>query len=80
MELTGNEAIKEAVAAGLGVALLSRLAARAEVATGRLVVIPIPDLVIRRQFSVVHLKDRRLSQTVRAFTEMLRASVSAARA
>jgi len=80
MELTGNEAIKEAVAAGLGAALLSRLAARAEVAAGRLVVIPIPDLVIRRQFSVVHLKDRRLSQAVRAFTEMLRASVSAARA
>jgi len=80
MELTGNEAIKEAVAAGLGAALLSRLAARAEVAAGRLVVIPIPDLVIRRQFSVVHLKDRRLSQAVRAFTEMLRASVSTARA
>ena len=80
MELAGNEAIKEAVAAGLGVAFLSRLAARTEVAAGRLVVIPIPDLVIRRRFSIVHLKDRRLSQAVRAFTEMVRASVSAARA
>lgn len=80
MELAGSEAIKEAVAAGLGVAFLSRLAARTEVAAGRLVVIPIPDLVIRRQFSIVHLKERRLSQAVRAFVEMLRASVSAARA
>ncbi len=80
MELAGNEAIKEAVAAGLGVALLSRLAARTEVAAGRLVVIPIPDLVIRRSFFIVHLKDRRLSQAVRAFVEMLRASVSAAKA
>jgi LysR family transcriptional regulator, low CO2-responsive transcriptional regulator len=79
-EVAGNEAIKEAAAAGLGVALLSRLAVRTEVAAGRLVVIPIPDLVIRRPFSVVYLKDRRLSQAVRAFVEMLRASVSAARA
>ncbi len=80
MELAGNEAIKEAVAAGLGVAFLSRLAARAEIAAGRLVVIPIPDLAIRRHFSIVYLKDRRLSQAVRAFVEILRASVSAARA
>jgi LysR family transcriptional regulator, low CO2-responsive transcriptional regulator len=80
MELAGNEAIKEAVAAGLGVAFLSRLAARTEVAAGRLVVIAIPDLVIRRHFSIVHLKDRRLSQAVRAFIEMLRASVTAAKA
>jgi DNA-binding transcriptional LysR family regulator len=80
MELTGNEAIKEAVAAGLGVALLSRLAARTEVAAGRLVVVPIPDLIIRRHFSLIHLKDKRLSQAVRAFIEMLRASVNAAKA
>ncbi len=80
LEVAGNEAIKEAAAAGLGVALLSRLAVRTEVAAGRLVVIPIPDLVIRRHFSVVNLKDRRLSQAVRAFVEMLRASVSTARA
>lgn len=80
LEVAGNEAIKEAAAAGLGVALLSRLAVRTEVAAGRLVMIPIPDLVIRRPFSVVYLKDRRLSQAVRAFVEMLRASVSAARA
>lgn len=80
MELTGNEAIKEAVAAGLGVALLSRLAARTEIAAGRLVVISVSDLVIRRHFSIVRLKDRRLSQAVRAFIEMLRASVSAAKA
>lgn len=79
LEVAGNEAIKEAAAAGLGVALLSRLAVRTEVAAGRLVVIPIPDLVIRRPFSVVYLKDRRLSQAVRAFVEMLRASVSAAK-
>jgi LysR family transcriptional regulator, low CO2-responsive transcriptional regulator len=80
MELAGNEAIKEAVAAGLGVAFLSRLAARTEVAAGRLVVIAIPDLVIRRRFSIIHLKDRRLSQAVRSFIEMMRASVSAAKA
>lgn len=80
MELAGNEAIKEAVAAGLGAALLSRLAARTEVAAGRLVVIPISDLIIQRHFSLVYLKDRRLSQAVHAFIDMLRASVSAAKA
>jgi DNA-binding transcriptional LysR family regulator len=80
MELASSEAIKEAVAAGLGVALLSRLAVRTEVSAGRLLVVPMPDLVIRWHFAIVRRKDRRLSQAMRAFVEMLRASVSAARA
>ncbi len=76
MELSSSEAIKEAVAAGLGVTLLSRVAIRTEVTTGRLVTVPMSDLVIRRRFAIVHHKDKRLSSSLRAFLEMLRAAVS----
>jgi DNA-binding transcriptional LysR family regulator len=75
MELRSSEAIKEAVAAGLGVTLLSRVAVRTEVASRRLVIVPVPELVIRRRFAIVHHKDKRLSASLRAFLEMLRAAV-----
>lgn len=48
MELNSPEAVKRAVAAGLGVAVLSKLAVAWEVADGRLAVVSVPDFPIRR--------------------------------
>jgi DNA-binding transcriptional LysR family regulator len=76
MELGSNEAIKEAVAAGLGIAILSRLAVAREAEAGRLVVVPMPDLVIRRRFYLVRHRDKRLSQVLKAFLEVLQGSVT----
>lgn len=75
MELGSNEAIKETVAAGLGVTILSTLAVAPEVAARRLVVVPMNDVSIRRSFRVVYHRDKRMGKALRTFLDMLQASV-----
>jgi DNA-binding transcriptional LysR family regulator len=77
MELESIEAIKEAVAAGVGATILSRCAVAADVEAGRLTVVPLPDLTIRRRFVLVRHRDKRLSQVAAAFVEVLRETVAA---
>ncbi len=74
LELGDNSAVKEAVAAGLGVALLSRHAIRMELALGRLTVLDVQGLPLRRQWYVVHREHQRLSRAVFAFKAFLLAS------
>jgi DNA-binding transcriptional LysR family regulator len=61
----------EAVAAGLGIALLSRHALRMELALWRLVVLDVKGLPLRRQWYVVHRQDKRLSRAAVAFKAFL---------
>ncbi len=75
MELGSVEAIKEVVAAGLGVTILSRLAVASETAAGRLAVVPLTDLPLKRAFSIIYHRDKRLSPAIQVFLEMLRTSV-----
>ncbi len=77
MELASSEAIKEAVAVGLGSAILSRLAVAAETAAGRLAIVPLADLAIKRPFFLIHHRDKRMGVAIQAFVEMLQASVTA---
>ena len=67
MELGSNEAIKESVAAQLGVAVLSRHALRAEELARDLCVLPVAGTPIRSQWHVVHPRARRLSPIARVF-------------
>ncbi len=71
LELGDNSAVKEAVAAGLGIALLSRHAIRMEVTLGRLVVLDVKGLPLRRQWYVVHRQNKRLSRAATAFKAFL---------
>jgi len=71
LELGDNSAVKEAVAAGLGIALLSRHAIRMELALRRLVVLDIKGLPLRRQWYVVHRENKRLSRAAVAFKAFL---------
>lgn len=77
MEFGSNEAVKEAVAGGLGLAILSRLAVAAEMASGRLVTVGLADVKIRRRFYTVHHRDKRIGQALKAFLEMLHTAVPA---
>lgn len=72
MELGSNETIKQAVMAGLGIALLSAHTIAAEVADGRLVVLDVEGLPIVRQWYVLHRTDRPLSPAGRAFVDFAR--------
>jgi DNA-binding transcriptional LysR family regulator len=71
LELGSIEAIKEGVAAGLGIAVLSRESVAFEVANGDLVILDVQGFPLKRQWYIVHLKERRLSRAATALQEFL---------
>ena len=72
MELGGTEAVKGAVAAGLGVAFVSASTVRQELASIRLSNALVRGLDIRRQFQLARRRGRRLSAAEKAFVLLLR--------
>ena len=71
MQVGNNSAIKQSVAAGLGIALISRVALDMELETNRLVILDVEGFPILRQWRLVHIKDKHLSATARAFKMFL---------
>ena len=71
MELGQTEAIKGAVAAGIGVAVLSRFAVAHEVACKRLAMVRLDGVTLTRDFVLVRLKEKRQSAVALAFRELL---------
>lgn len=72
MSLGSNEAIKHAVAAGLGIAVLSRLAVQAELDSGRLAEIRVQGFPLRRRWHVVWRSDRPQTLAARTLVQHLR--------
>jgi DNA-binding transcriptional LysR family regulator len=72
MSLASPEAIKNAVAAGLGIAVVSRLIIEQELRAGSLGVIPLKDLTIRRPLYRQCLCNRTPSPALLKFSEVLR--------
>ena len=58
MRVSGTEAVKQSVAAGLGLAFVSRAAAADQLALGRIAVLPVEGLVIRRTLMRLRLRGR----------------------
>ncbi len=71
MQVGNNSAIKQGVAAGLGIALISRVAIDMELETNRLVILDVEGFPIVRQWRLVHVKDKYLSATAKAFKSFL---------
>jgi len=69
MELGSNETIKQAVMAGLGIALISAHTIAAEIAERRLVALDVEGLPIVRQWFVLSGAERPLSAAARAFRD-----------
>jgi DNA-binding transcriptional LysR family regulator len=74
MELGSTEAIKQAVAANLGVSIVSKYAITLEVVMGRLCAAHVKDLNLRRQLYTVSHRERTLPLAAVAFLELLRES------
>ena len=70
-EFSTNEAIKQAVRAGLGVAVVSAQTIELELQTGCLAVLPVEGFPIVRQWYVVHRTQHRLSASATTFRDML---------
>lgn len=66
-----NEAIKQAVQAGMGLAVVSLHTVSLELQAGRLAVLDVVDFPIRRHWFVVHRRDKRLSAAASAFKQFL---------
>ena len=72
MELGSNEAIKQAVAGGLGLAILSRSTIRLDAAQAELVELDVEGFPILRSWYVVWPKGKQLSVVARTFLIFLR--------
>lgn len=80
MELGENEAIKRAVASGLGITIISAMVAKRELEAGMLQAVRLSGARIMRQFSIIHHREKYLSDLIRAFLdEVLRFSVNGSR-
>lgn len=73
MALGSNEAIKHAVRAGLGLAVLSRHTLAADPAADGLAVLPVAGFPLRRRWHLVWRQDRALSLPARTLLDDLRA-------
>ncbi|OJY07358.1 MAG: LysR family transcriptional regulator [Nitrosospira sp. 56-18] len=71
METDTNEAIKQAVQAGMGLGIMSLHTAELELETKRLQILDVQDFPIMRHWHVVHRKNKRLSSAAHAFREFL---------
>jgi DNA-binding transcriptional LysR family regulator len=71
MEMNKNEAIKQAVEAGLGLGIVSRHTVMLELAARRLTSLDVEDFPIRRQWHLVHRQHKHFSQAATAFAEFV---------
>jgi len=71
MELGSSEAIKQAVMAGLGLAMLSLHSLRLEQAANKLVVLDVEGFPIKRRWYAGHLKGKKLSLVARTFLDFI---------
>lgn len=74
MVVPSLEGVSRAVEAGLGIAFLSWLVAERAVSEGRLNVVEIKDLDLRRTFKIVSLRDRTMSPMAAEFVRFLQGS------
>jgi DNA-binding transcriptional LysR family regulator len=71
METDSNETIKQSVMAGIGIGFLSLHTVRLELAAGRIANLRVAGLPLRRQWFVVHSRQRRLTPAADEFLQYL---------
>jgi len=71
MELGSGEAIKQAVMAGLGIAVISLHSIQLERDVNKLTVLDVEGFPLKRQWYAVHLKGKKLSLVARTFLDYI---------
>ena len=71
MEMNENEAIKQAVQAGMGLGVVSAHTIELELETNRLLILDVEDFPIMRHWYLVHRKEKRLSPITQAFKDFV---------
>lgn len=73
MELTSNEAVKQAVIAGLGYSIMPLIGIRNELENHQLQIISVKGFPIKSTWYLIWLKDKKLSPVSKAYLDHLRA-------
>ena len=71
LELTTNEAVKQALMAGLGTSLLSNYSMAQEIKEGRIALLEFPELPLKADWKLIWLKQKKHSPAVKAFIRWL---------
>ncbi|WP_439132617.1 LysR family transcriptional regulator [Polaribacter sp.] len=71
MELTSNEAIKQAVIAGLGISIMPIIGIHESLKNGDLKILNIKDLPIETNWNLIWLKSKNLSNVAKAFKDYI---------
>lgn len=74
LELGSHEAVKQAVAAGLGISIVSKSAVQAELTSGEIALLDVAGLPLQRQWYVVRPEKKIQTAAARAFHDFLIAS------
>ena len=72
MELTGNEAVKQAVIAGLGYSIMPLIGIKNELISEQLQVIPVKGFPIKSTWYLIWLKDKKLSPLAASYLKYIR--------
>lgn len=72
-EFNSNQGVKEAVIAGLGIAILSEWVVQKELQAGELIALSLPTELNTRNFSLIQMKDSSPSMAIRKFKEHVHA-------
>ena len=72
MELTSNEAVKQAVIAGLGNSVMPLIGIRNELLNGDLKIIPAAGFPIKSKWHLIWLKEKKLSPVAEAYIDYVR--------
>lgn len=72
MELTSNEAVKQALLAGLGYSIMPLIGIKNELHNKELQIIPVKGLPIKTNWSLIWLKEKNLSPVSKAFLDYLK--------
>lgn len=73
MELTSNEAVKQAVLAGLGYSIMPLIGIRNELQSGTMKIIPVEGLPIHTVWQLIWLKGKNLSPVANAYLQHVEA-------
>jgi DNA-binding transcriptional LysR family regulator len=71
IELTSNEAVKQAIVAGLGCSVMPLIGIRNELALGQLKIIPTAGLPITTEWQLIWLPNKRFSPAAKSFLEFI---------
>ena len=72
IELTGNEAVKQAVIAGLGYSIMPLIGIKNELENEQLRIIPVKGFPIKSTWNLIWLKGKKLSPVASAFLEFIK--------